>query len=308
MKKYTIICLIMFALLSLQGQYIRPIFPKDGQMIFTDTVHFQWNTYLNTQTYHLQVATDTAFTQLLVNAGVQGNDTVISGLVPDNTYYWRIMPQGGTYGPCLKFIYFTPRMIPDLVGWYAADSCHMADTLNHIDSLYDKSGHGYHLTQATAAKRPTYIQTDTSINYQSSIYFDGSDDELRMNNSIRFAQPNTYFLLWKLTSPANNANSRVAFSGENTNYRNQMGYFSNAQTILILAGGGQSVYGYVTFPINFNYTQFVVNFNNANSKVSKNDTCVLIGNPGNSSMQGLILGNLSASGYNMQGNIPEFIY
>ncbi len=293
-------------IINMYGQYIRPVFPKDGQMIYTDTVHFQWNTYLNTQRYHLQVATDTAFTQLLLNAGVQGNDTVISGLVPDTTYYWRIMPQGGSYGPCLKFIYFTPRMIPNLVGWYAADNCHVADTLNRIDTLYDKSGNGYHLTQATAAKRPTYIQTDTSINYQSSIYFDGSDDELRMNRTLRFSQPNTYCFLWKLTSPAS-ATSRFAFGGENANYRNQFGYSSSLLTTTIFAG--TTVACNDTIPINFNYKKFVTHFNTINSMVTKNDTCILIGDVGNSSIQGLILGSLhSNAGYNMKGNIPEFIY
>ncbi len=306
-KKYIFLLGLLCIFLMASGQYIRPVFPKDGQMIYTDTVHFHWNKHLATSTYHLQIAADTAFTQLLVNADVQGRDTVVKGFQPDNTYYWRILPQGGTYGPCLKFIYFTPRMIPNLVGWYAADSCHISDTLMHIDTLYDKSGHGYHLLQTYSTRRPIYIKIDSSINNQGSIYFDGYDDDLRMNHSIRFAQPNTYFLLWKLTSPAK-TNSRVAFSGDDMSYRNQFGYNSTAQTILIYAGGQQSIYANVTFPINFDYTQFVAHFNTDSSKVTKNDTCILIGNPGNYAMQGLILGNLNASGYNMQGNIPEFIY
>ncbi len=292
-------------IINMYGQYIRPVFPKDGQMIFTDTVHFQWNTYLNTQTYHLQVATDTAFTQLLLNADVHGNDTVVKGFVPDNTYYWRIMPQGGTYGPCLKFIYFTPRMIPNLVGWYAADSCHMSGTLKQIDTLYDKSGNNRHLSQITISKQPRLIYEDSSINQCPSVDFDGVNDELRMNNAIRFSQPNTYCFIWKLTSPAN-ANSRIAFGGENVNYRNQFGYSSTLQTTTILAG--TSVACNDTIPINFDYTKFVTYFNTPNSKVTKNDTCIFTGDVGNFSMQGLILGNLHTTGYNMQGKIPEFIY
>ena len=136
-KNLVIIVLLFTFVAGVYGQYIRPIFPKDGQMIYTDTVHFYWNQHLVDSTYHLQIAIDTTFTQLLVNTDVQGGDTVVSGFVHDNTYYWRIMPQGGTYGPILKFIYFTPRMIPNLVGWYAADSCHV-DTLMCIDTLYDK--------------------------------------------------------------------------------------------------------------------------------------------------------------------------
>lgn len=290
----------------LTAQYIRPIFPKDGQMVFVDTVHFQWNSYLATSIYHLQIATDTDFTQLLVNVDVYRTDTVVRGFLPDNIYYWRLMPQGGTYGHILKFIYFTPRMIPNLVGWYAADSCHVTDTLMHIDTLYDKSGNNRHLSQLTIAKRPVLISIDSSINNSPSIYFDGQDDELRMNSTIRSSQPNTYCFLWKLTSPAN-ANTRVAFSGEDLSYRNQFGYSSTLQTIEILARGNV-VYGNAFSSINFDYTKFVAYFNTANSKVTKNDTNIFIGNVGTYAMQGLILGNLSVSGYNMQGNIPEFIY
>ncbi|MBQ4477171.1 MAG: PKD domain-containing protein [Bacteroidales bacterium] len=303
-KNLVIIVLLFTFVAGVYGQYIRPIFPKDGQMIYTDTVHFYWNQHLVDSTYHLQIAIDTTFTQLLVNTDVQGGDTVVSGFVHDNTYYWRIMPQGGTYGPILKFIYFTPRMIPNLVGWYAADSCHV-DTLMCIDTLYDKSGNDRHLTQATIAKQPLWVSTDSSINYCPSIYFDGSNDELRMNSAIKFSQPNTYYFLWKLTSPAN-ANSRFAFGGENVNYRNQFGYSSSLHTTVIFAG--ISVACNDVIPINFDYTKFVTHFNTTNSKATKNDTCIMTGDVGNNSIQGLILGNLHSPNYAIKGNIPEFIF
>ena len=149
--------------------------------------------------------------------------------------------------------------------------------------------------------------SDTSINHQSTIYFDGNDDELRMNRTIRYAQPNTYYFLCKLSSPAH-ANTSIIFCGESEFYRNQCGYNPTAQTILIFAGGQQSIYANVTFPINFDYTQFVAHYNTTNSKVTKNDTCILTGDPGNYTMQGLVLGNVFISRYNMRGNMPEFIY
>ncbi len=305
MGKKNIILIGLLGIISMvSSQHIRPIFPKNGQIIYADTVHFHWNQHLATSTYHLQIATDTAFTQLLVNTDVQGRDTVVKGFQPDNTYYWRIMPQGGTYGPILKFIYFTPRMIPNLVGWYAADSCHV-DTLMRIDTLYDKSGNNRHLRQSTTAKRPLLVSLDTSINGQPSIYFDGNDDELRMNNAIRFSQPNTYYFLWKLTSSAN-SNPRIVFCGENVSYRNQFGYRSTLQTNTMYAG--TVLDGYVTIPMQFDYSMYKACFNTVNSYGLKNDTCVSQGDVGNQQMLGLILGNLYVAGYNMQGNIPEFIY
>lgn len=305
MKKINIIFKILFICCLFgyhQGfaQYIRPIFPKDGQMIYADTVHFQWNRHLATSTYHLQIATDTAFTQLLVNADVQGTDTIIRGIFPDTTYYWRIMPQGGTYGPCLKFIYFTPRMITNLVGWFVADSCHV-DTLMRVDTLYDKSGNNNDIIQSTSNKRPMWVEQDSMINNYPSIYFDGITDQLYMDSNLIVTQPNTYCFVCKsiTTSPS----AFALFSGNVASPRNHLSHTTQVYRMLATS----TIDGLNSYPQTFEYSKFYAYFSGNKSYAKKNDTIVVSGNVGTASMSGLRLAG-TVSGAHMKGYIPEFIY
>lgn len=305
MKKINIIFKILFICCLFgyhQGfaQYIRPIFPKDGQMIYADTVHFQWNQHLATSTYHLQIATDTAFTQLMVNADVQGSDTIIRGFLTDTTYYWRIMPQGGTYGPCLKFIYFTPCMIPNLVGWYAADSCHLTQS-GTIDTLYDKSGNNNYLIQSTANRRPLWIEQDSTINDYPSIYFDGTTDQLYMDSTLMVSQPNTYCFICQSTTTATSA--FALFSGNVASPRNHLSHTTQVYRMLATS----TLDGINSYPQVFGYSRFYAYFNGNKSYAKKNDTIVVSGNVGTANMSGLRLAG-TASGAYMKGYIPEFIY
>lgn len=300
-KYISIIILFLLNNMVLYSQYIRPIFPKDGQMIYTDTVHLHWNQHLAASTYHLQIATDTAFTQLLLNADVQGTDTIIRGFLPDTTYYWRIMPQSGTYGPCLKFIYFTPRMIPDLVGWYAADSTHQVN--GHVDTLYDKSGNDLHLMHTNANKRPIYVQNDTTLNNCSSMYFDG-DDYLATYKDTLCSQPNTYIFLTNQYS----INIKFSiFSGKNNSNRNQFGY--DSLSFYCYAGAKVSIDTTILKMSQLEYGYMNVLFNKQNSKLIYNHQNIFAGNVGTQNMLGLRLGTKSTpDGEFLQGYIPEFIY
>lgn len=300
MKKLLFLILNVLLIISnIQAQYIRPVFPKDGQMIYTDTVHFHWNPYFAISTYHLQIATDTVFTQLLVNTDVQGTDTIIRGFLPDTIYYWRIMPQGGTYGPCLKFIYFTPRMIPNLVGWYAADSCNIVN--GHLDTLYDKSGNDLHLIQTGVNYRPTYISADTTLNNFPSLYFDGND-RLVMLSSPTYSQPNTYCFIAK--NIYEGSLNSIFFSGSTSSPRNHFAYAYSNLALCMLATN--VIYGDTCLQ-KFDYSLFVSRYNGVNSQTKKNDTSIIVGNVGVAGQKGLILGG-TASDYLKSGYIPEFIY
>ena len=304
MKKLLFLTLNILLIIShIQAQYIRPTFPKDGQMIYADTVHFQWNQHLTTSTYHLQIAMDTAFTQILVNADVQGTDTIIQGFLPDTTYYWHLMPQGGTYGPCLKFIYFTPRMIPDLVGWYAADSTHQVN--GHVDTLYDKSGNDLHLIQTGVNNRPTFVQNDTSLNDCSSLYFDGND-YLSSYMDTSSSQPNTFIFL---TNKCNLYSDFVFFCGQSGNFRNEFGYSFSSSTFYYYAGISNVIDTTLLKITQLEYGYMNVFFNKQNSTLIYNHQDIFVGNVGTQNMLGLRLGrNASSNGRFLQGNIPEFIY
>ncbi len=297
MRKYFLFLFILLFSYIAKAQYIRPIFPKDRQMIFNDTVHFHWNQYPATTIYHLQVATDTTFTHLLVNTDVNGTDTIVKGFWQDTTFYWRLKPQGGTYGPCLTFIYFTPRMIPNLVGWYSADSCHVIN--GHIDTLYDKSSKVSHLIQTATDKQPTLVDHDSLINNKPSIYFDGNDNVITYSHK-QYSQPNSYYFICQ-----NISNNTNIISDGGNNSKNQIAYKPLVPSIELYAGNSIATNRSIN---HFNYSSLMAYFNTNSSILKMNDSIVLSGNSGNTSMYGLVIGSYYNGALPMKGFIPEYIF
>jgi len=82
----------------------------------------------------------------------------------------RLLLGGGGSAP------FTPASISGLMSWYdASDTATITDAgAGAVSQWNDKSGNGYHLTQATGIQRPT---TGTrTINGLNVVDFDGSND------------------------------------------------------------------------------------------------------------------------------------
>ena len=83
------------------GQPIQPptlYSPAYGSTQYQDTIYFSWSTSSGANNYHLQIAHDTNFTNLMVNAGL-GNTTSDSetGLFEYGcTYYWRVRAGNGS--------------------------------------------------------------------------------------------------------------------------------------------------------------------------------------------------------------------
>lgn len=70
---------------------------------------------------------------------------------------------------------FTPRDIPDLKLWLAADRLNLAEG-DAVGTWADLSGKGYDATQATAARKPVYKAA--IVNSRPVVRFDGFDDYL----------------------------------------------------------------------------------------------------------------------------------
>jgi hypothetical protein len=106
---------------------------------------------------------DSNATQL--GAGKEGfYGTTISGLSAGGTYYYRIRSEGrlnpkGISGANLKL-------------WLdAADSATISkETNNKIYKWGDKSGNGYHATQSTESRKPTYSASDSLLNNKPTIF------------------------------------------------------------------------------------------------------------------------------------------
>lgn len=67
------------------------VFPASSQIIEADSVHIVWNKVALATKYHLEVATDDAMKNLIVNdANVTDTSRVLHGLKDSTEYYWRV--------------------------------------------------------------------------------------------------------------------------------------------------------------------------------------------------------------------------
>ena len=66
-----------------------------------------WNTNLNANSYDVQVATDTGFTNIISSGNVATLNYAVSGLLSNTNYYWRVLPKNsncsGVYSSTFTF-------------------------------------------------------------------------------------------------------------------------------------------------------------------------------------------------------------
>ncbi|MCW1146857.1 S8 family serine peptidase [Flavobacterium lacisediminis] len=66
--------------------------PTSGQNSVATTVFFNWNSNVNVESYNLQVSTQSNFSSFITNVNTAENNYLVSGLTPETTYYWRVVP------------------------------------------------------------------------------------------------------------------------------------------------------------------------------------------------------------------------
>ncbi len=286
---------MFFLLLILKGQAQQGsiVLPKFGQHLYADSTLFSWNVVDIASYYHLQIATDSSFNTLVCDVDVYTEDTIIKGFTHPNTYYWRVKSDKTAYTYIHKFHYYLPTDFNQLIGWYSADSVHMVN--GYVDTLYDKSDKLHHVVQTSTNSRPLWIAQDSTLNNNPSIYFDGNDKLTTYGNPALYAQPNTFFVLAKLST----STAGCIFSGKTNTNRQQL----NVNPIEIYAG---TTLTNKTWKSNYLYNLYNVNYNLSQSfLICLNDT-ILQGNVGNFSMQMLSLGGAPSWGL-INVYIPEFI-
>jgi subtilisin-like proprotein convertase family protein len=66
--------------------------PASAQNSIATTVFFNWNSDVNVETYNLQVSTQSNFSSFIANVNTIETSYLVSGLTPETTYYWRVVP------------------------------------------------------------------------------------------------------------------------------------------------------------------------------------------------------------------------
>ncbi|MGB1270286.1 MAG: reprolysin-like metallopeptidase, partial [Flavobacteriaceae bacterium] len=88
------------------------VFPPDGATGVGTITPLTWNQDVNAESYTVQVATDVAFSSVVGTYLSNSDQTQVSGLLPNTTYYWRIIPDNtcgtGVYSAARSFTTVTP--------------------------------------------------------------------------------------------------------------------------------------------------------------------------------------------------------
>ena len=66
--------------------------PTNGQDTVATTTFLNWNTDVNTESYNLQLSTQSNFSSLFANINTTEVSYLVTGLASATTYYWRVVP------------------------------------------------------------------------------------------------------------------------------------------------------------------------------------------------------------------------
>lgn len=140
-------------------------------------------------------------------------------------YRMTLLKAGGLSTPPA----FTPLSISNLRTWYAAN---LGVTLNGatVSQWDDQSGNGNHLSQSTAANQPLF--SANTINTLPSIYFDGTNDYLKLPANITGITDTTVFVVEKLVTGGTAIQPILTNDGANGSYgKGSLWEFSTATSI-----------------------------------------------------------------------------
>ena len=66
--------------------------PVSGQNSVAVSVFLNWNSNVNVENYNLQVSNQSDFSTFFANVNTTAPGYLITGLIPNTTYYWRVIP------------------------------------------------------------------------------------------------------------------------------------------------------------------------------------------------------------------------
>lgn len=202
----------------------------------------------------------------------------------------------------LELITFNPLDIPGCHLWLDASQITGLSDGDPVSQWTDFSGNGYHATQATAAKRPTF---KTGVqNGLPAIRFDGTDDWLRTASWGSKAQPNTVFIVAK--PPANGTGTRIIIEGIVSTDRHL--WAKDAANDSNSFYGGAWVSGATITGIANTWSIAALNFNGADFNVYINGESRVTGNIGAHGLSGLTIGtNLATDNFFFNSDMSEII-
>jgi len=134
-----------------------------------------------------------------------------------------------------------------MIFWYDSKNVELSGT--SVTKMYDLSGNAYDAVQGTAINQPQINLA--SFNGLNTVLFDGTDDFLKCNFGTSYAQPNTYYAIFKTTK---STSFQWLFDGYDAT-RTQIYLYNN----LIYYGTGTTSSYAKTLPFGFSLFSFIMN-------------------------------------------------
>lgn len=95
------------SLLSTDFAQLQALTPETGTTTLPTTVALDWSTDLIASSYHLQVATDAAFANIVTDVTTTTSQYTLNNLNESTTYYWHVLSANagceGSYSPAFSF-------------------------------------------------------------------------------------------------------------------------------------------------------------------------------------------------------------
>jgi PKD repeat protein len=192
LKYYTFVLFVFLCTSLFSETFLRKIEPKNNAVIGTDNILFRWNKTFITGSYEVQVATDAAFTIIVLDTITIKDNLTTSLSSSGGTYYWRVRLKGVGYvsnwTPAESFTTVNPKTLGSLLVWYDSQAL-TSGVGTPVSNWQDKSGNTNNAVQADVAKQPAVASGGIFLNNKKVARFDGVNDFLEFNslNNIRSA-------------------------------------------------------------------------------------------------------------------------
>jgi PKD repeat protein len=282
------------------------VFPAQDYVTASDSMTFIWSTVPGALSYDFILASDEAFTQIVMEeTGLQTTTLHINNL-NEGSYYWKVRGYNicgeATESTVRTFSILDLSSMGDLVLWL--DASDGVDTLlgGKVERWHDKSGNGYDLEQLVSSRQPSLNTSLSKLNSKSVVRFDGIDDFISVDFGQTYEQPNTVIIVWDMESTSGN---RYVLSGIGQ-FGSHSIYWRAASQTINLHSGSSFVQAY-SKSIPFDYILTTINFNGVNTSVYENSELRNIVNAGEGVLGGVMLGcEYTVSNFH-GGNVAEIL-
>lgn len=165
-----ITCMTAFAAMAAAQVPIAPVlaYPADGAKDVSVYATLKWKKTAGAVTYHVQIATDLAFTAPLFLEDSAVADTAIkmNKFADSTSYYWKVRAKGaGGYGPFSKTRLLTSTPPLGLGPVLTAPADYAGDIPTSVDLAWEAfpGATGYHVQISTETNFATILKEDVAV-------------------------------------------------------------------------------------------------------------------------------------------------